>query len=271
MGITLLHGRYFNEHDTAGGPLVAIIDESMARRYWPGESAVGKQFRGHDARGRNDDPLTVVGVVRDTRTLGREVEPIPHVFQPVAQLNPRDTLATPDLVIRTVGNPEHLGVTIRDVLRSLDRTAIISPISTMDQQLDEQLTSRRFQTWLLSVFSMLASLLASGGIYGVMHYSVAQRTRELGIRIALGAEPGSIWGMILRQALKMILPGLIAGLLAAHWLTALLSGVLFGVKATDPVTYLTVALVLSGVAIIAIWTPARRAATIDPLHVWRQE
>jgi putative ABC transport system permease protein len=164
-----------------------------------------------------------------------------------------------------------LAATIRDVLRSLDRTAIISTISTMDQQLDEQLSPRRFQTWLLSVFSMLALLLASVGIYGVMHYSVAQRTRELGIRIALGAEPGNIWSMMLKEGLKMMLPGLIAGLLAAHWLTALLSGVLFGVKATDPVTYLTVALVLSGVAIAAIWTPARRAATVDPVHALRQE
>jgi predicted permease len=271
MGIALLRGRYFNQQDTANAPLAAIIDESMAHRYWPGQSAVGKQFRGHDPRGRNDDPLTVVGVVRDTRTRGREAEPIAHVFQPVAQLNPRDNPATPDLVIRSVGNPEHLATTIRDLLRSLDRTVIISTISTMDQQLDQQLSPRRFQTWLLSVFSMLALLLASVGIYGVMHYSVAQRTRELGIRVALGAEPGKIWSMILREGLKMMLPGLIAGLLVAHWLAALLRGILFGVKATDPVTYLSVALVLSGVAISAIWPPARRAATVDPLEALRQE
>jgi putative ABC transport system permease protein len=141
----------------------------------------------------------------------------------------------------------------------------------MDQQLDEQLSPRRFQTWLLGVFSMLALLLATVGIYGVMHYSVAQRTRELGIRIALGAEPGNIWSMILRNGLKMMVPGLIAGLLAAHFLTALLSDVLFGVKATDPLTYLTVVLVLSGVAITAIAIPARRAATVDPLDALRQE
>ena len=141
----------------------------------------------------------------------------------------------------------------------------------MDQQLDEQLSPRRFQTWLLSVFSLLALALASVGIYGVMHYSVAQRTRELGIRIALGAEPGNIWSMILREGLKMLAPGLIAGLLLAHWLTAVLSGVLFGVKVTDPFTYLTVAFVLSAFAIVAIWTPAHRAATVDPLDALHQE
>jgi predicted permease len=271
MGIPLLRGRFFNQRDNAKGPLVAIIDESMARRYWPSESAIGKQFRGHDPRGHNDDPLTVVGVVRDTRTRGREAAPLPHVFQPAAQLNPRDNPATPDLVIRTAGDPAQLAATVRDVVRSVNHSAIISTVVTMEEQLDEQVSPRRFQTWLLSVFSLLALLLASVGIYGVMHYSVAQRTRELGIRMALGAEPANLLGMILREGLTMMVPGLIAGLLGAHWLTALLSGVLFGVKTTDPLTYLTVALVLTGVAIGAIAIPARRAATIDPLNALRQQ
>ena len=271
MGIPLLRGRFFNQQDNANAPLVAIIDESMARRYWPSENAIGKQFRGHDLRGRNDDPLTVVGIVRDTHTRGREAEPIPHVFQPVAQLNARDNPATPDLVVRATGDPAQLATTVRDVLRALDHTAIISTIATMEEQLDEQVSPRRFQTWLLSVFSLLALLLASVGIYGVMHYSVAQRTRELGIRVALGAEPANLLGMILREGLTMIVPGLIAGLLGARWLTGLLSGVLFGVNATDPVTYLIVTLVLIGVAIGAIAIPARRAATVDPLVALRQE
>jgi predicted permease len=271
MGITLLRGRFFNQQDNANAPLVAIIDESMARRYWPGENAVGKQFRGHDPRGRDDDPLTVVGIVHNTHTRGREVEPIPHVFQPVAQLNARDNPATPDLVIRTTGDPTQLAITVRDVLRSVDHTAIISMIATIEEHLDEQVSPRRFQTWLLTVFSLLALVLASIGIYGVMHYSVAQRTRELGIRMALGAEPDKIWRMILEEGLKMMVPGLIAGLLGAHWLTTLLSGVLFGVKTTDPLTYLSVVLVLTSVAIVAIWIPARRAATVDPLHALHQE
>lgn len=271
MGITLVRGRFFSQQDNANAPLVAIIDESMAHRYWPGENAVGKQFRGHDPRGRDDDPLTVVGIVRDTHTRGREVEPIPHVFQPVAQLNARDNPATPDLVIRTTGDPTKLAITVRDVVRSVDHTAVISTIASMEEQLDEQVSPRRFQTWLLSVFSLLALVLASIGIYGVMHYSVVQRTRELGIRMALGAEPVSLLGMILREGMRMIVPGLIAGLLIARWLTALLSGVLFGVKATDPITYLIVTLVLIGVAVGAIAIPARRAATVDPLIALRQE
>ena len=271
MGITLLRGRYFNQRDNASSPLVAIIDESMARRYWHGESAIGKQFRGQDPRGFDDDPLTIMGVVRDTHTRGRETQPLAHVFQPVAQLAVGENSATSDLVIRTTGNPSQLATTIRDVLRSLDRTAIISTMATMDQQLAEQVSPRRFQTWLLSVFSILALSLASVGIYGVMHYSVAQRTRELGIRIALGAEPANIWRMVLRQGLWMMIPGLIAGLLGAHWLSAFLSGVLFDVKRTDLFTYLTVTLVLSSVAGVAIWIPARQAATVDPLNALREE
>lgn len=271
IGITLLRGRFFNQQDNANAPLVAIIDQSMTRRYWPAENALGKQFRGHDPRGRDDDPLTVVGIVRDTHTRGREAEPIPHVFQPVAQLNASDSPATPDLVIRTTGDPAQLAITVRDVVRSVDRTAIISTITTMEQELDEQVSPRRFQTWLLSVFSMLALVLASIGIYGVMHYSVVQRTRELGIRMALGAEPASLLGMVLQEGMRMIVPGLIAGLLIARWLAALLSGVLFGVKTTDPLTYLIVTLVLIAVAVGAIAIPARRAATVDPLIALRQE
>ncbi len=269
MGIPLLRGRFFNQQDNGNAPLVAIIDESMAHRYWPSGSPIGKRFRGHDPRGRNDDPLTVVGVVRDTRTRGREAEPLPHVFQPVAQVGAN--AATPDLVIRTTGDPAQLAPEIREVVRAVDHRAIVSTITTMEQELDQQVSPRRFQTWLLSVFSLLALLLASVGIYGVMHYSVAQRTRELGIRMALGAEPGNLLSMILREGLAMVVPGLIAGLLGAYWLTALLSGVLFGVKTTDPITYLIVMLILTGVAIGAIAIPARHAATVDPLIALRQE
>ena len=271
MGIPLLRGRFFNQGDHANAPLVAMIDENMARRYWPGESALGKQFRGHDPRGRHDDPLTVVGVVRDTRTRGREAEPLPHVFQPVTQLGADENPATPDLVLRTTGDPAQLVATVRDLLRSLDHAAIISTVATMEQQLSEQVSPRRFQTWLLSVFSLLALALASAGIYGVMYYSVAQRTHELGIRMALGAQPSALLNMILREGLTMIMPGLLAGLLGARWFAALLSAVLFGVKPTDPITYLTAALFLTTAALVALWAPAWRAATVDPLQALRQE
>ena len=271
MGIALLRGRFFGSQDRAHAPLVAIVDESMARRYWPGENALGKQFRGYDKRGLDDDPLTVIGVVRETRSGGREARPTPHVFQPVTQLEKRDNPATPDLIIRTAGDPAKLEGTVRSMVRSLDRTAIVSGVATMEQQMEEQLSPRRFQTWLLSTFSLLALALASIGVYGVMHYAVVQRTHEMGIRMALGAEPSQLLKLVLQEALLMVMPGLMIGLFGARLLTTLLGSILFGVKPTDPVTYLMVAIALTSVALGAVFAPAWRAARIDPVEALRQE
>src|SRR6266849_612352 len=170
--------------------------------------------------------LTVSGVIRDIRDHGREAQPTPHVYQPIAQSD----LVTPDLVIRTVGDPLKLAAILRDAVRSLDRAAIVSRITTIEQQLSDQISPRRFETWLLSLFSLVALALASVGIYGVMHYAVTQRTHEIGIRIALGAQPGSILGMVLRQGLGLALPGLAAGLAGAQWLSRLFASILFGVQ-----------------------------------------
>src|SRR5258708_3784514 len=237
-----------------GNPLVAIIDRSMARRYWPGEDAIGKEFRGQDSRGRNDDPLTVVGIIHDTRAQGREAEPAPHVYQPTAQAE----MATPDLVVRTTGDPVKLAAIVRDAVRSLDRFAIVSGVTTIEQQLSDQIAPRRFQTWLLSLFSLVALVLASVGIYGVMHYTVTQRNHEIGIRIALGARAGNVMGMVLRQGLGLALPGLVAGLAGSQWLTHVLASILFGVKPNDLITNIGAALVLTGVAIAASSIPPLR-------------
>ena len=267
LGVPLLGGRPFSSQDDANAPLVAIIDETMARRYWPGEDALGKQFRGQDWRGRNDDPLTVIGIVRDTRARGREGELAPHVYQPVAQSG----TATPDLVVRTAGDPAKLAAMVRDAVRSVDRGAIVSGVTTMEQQLNDQISPRRFQTWLLGLFSMVALALATVGIYGVMHYSVTERRHEIGIRIALGAQPRKVLKMVLRQGLMLAFPGVIAGLAGAQWVTHYFTSILFGVKPTDPATYIGVALVLTGVAVAAVSIPAWRAARVDPLEALRQE
>lgn len=267
LGVPLVRGRAFNSKDAANAPLAAIIDQSMARRYWPGEDAIGKQFRGQDARGRNDDPLTVVGVIHDTRARGREAEPAPHVYQPAEQSHD----ATPDLAVRTPGDPVKLAAIVRDAVRSLDRSAIVSNVTTLEQQLSDQIAPRRFQTWLLSLFSLVALALASIGIYGVMHYAVTQRNHEIGIRIALGARAGNVMRMVLRQGLSLALPGLAAGLAASQWLTHIFAGILFGVKPNDPLTNIGVAVVLAGVAIVAISIPAWRAARVDPLEALRRE
>jgi putative ABC transport system permease protein len=267
LGVPLLRGRAFNPQDGSNAPLVAIIDQSMARRYWPGQDAIGKQFRGQDARGHNDDPLTVVGVIHDTRAQGREAEPAPHVYQPAAQSGD----PTPDLAIRTTGDPVKLAAIVRDAVRSLDHSAIISGATTLEQQLSDQIAPRRFQTWLLSLFSLVALALASIGIYGVMHYAVTQRNHEIAIRIALGARAENVMAMVLRQGLGLALPGLAAGLAVSQWLTHIFGSILFGVKPNDPLTNIGVAFVLAAVAIAAISIPAWRAARVDPLEALRRE
>jgi putative ABC transport system permease protein len=268
MGARLIRGRFFSERDNVDSPLVAMIDETMARRYWPGEDPVGKRFKGFDQRGHNDEWSTVVGVVADMRRHGREQQPAAHIYQWYRQSVDQ---GTKDLVVRTARDPKALAGMLRNVVRGLDRTAILSPVTTLEQQLSEQLAPRRFQTWLLSLFSLIAMMLASVGIYGVMHYSVAQRTHEIGIRMALGARAGSVVRMVIVQGLQLAAIGLGAGLAGAWWLTRLLAGLLFGVTASDPVTFAGVAVVLMAVAVVASLIPAWRAARVDPLTALRCE
>ena len=267
MGAVLLRGRYFSNLDGPESPLVAIIDETMARRYWPGEDAIGKRFRGYDARGHNDDWLTVIGVIRDMHSHGLERDPSPYVFQYYRQSG-----AIPsELAVRTAGDPVRLAAALRDAVRSLDAAAIISDVVTVEQQLSDQIAPRRFQTWLLALFSLIALVLATIGIYAVMHYSVAQRTHEIGIRMALGAQPRNVIQMVLRQGLTMTLCGLGLGLAGAMWLTRLLAAMLFSVTPTDPATLTGVSLLLIAASILAISIPAWRAARVDPLEALRQE
>jgi putative ABC transport system permease protein len=161
--------------------------------------------------------------------------------------------------------------TLHNLVRGLDATAILSPVTTVEQQLSDQIAPRRFQTWLLSLFSLIALVLASVGIYGVMHYSVAQRTHEVGIRMALGARPASVVRMVIGQGLLLAAIGLGAGLVGAWWLTRLLSSLLFGVTASDPVTFAAVSILLVVVAILASSIPAWRAARVDPIAALRCE
>ena len=266
MGSRLLRGRFFFEQDDAGSPLVAIVDETVARRYWPGEDPIRKRFKGFDARGRNDEWLTVIGVAHDMRRHGVEREPAGHIYEWYKQATSN---ATPDLVVRTAGDPEPFASKIRSAVRGLDGGAILSAPTTMERRLSEQLSPRRFQTWLLGLFSLVALLLAILGIYGTTHYAVTQRRNEIGIRMALGAPSATVVRMVIGQGLRLAGIGLAVGLGGAWWVTQLLWNLLFDVKPFDPATFGAVSLLLLVVAGLASSIPAWRAARVDPLSALR--
>ena len=267
MGARLIRGRFFNPRDGAGSARVVVIDESMARRYWPGADPVGQRIKGQDKRGINDEWATIVGVAGDMRRHGLEYDATPHVFV----CYPQSSDFPQDIVIRTSGDPTALAAAVRGEVRAIDRTAILSRVSTIEQELAGQLAPRRFQTWMLGIFSTLALALATIGIYGVMHYAVSCRTHEIGIRMAIGARSADVLRLVLRQGLRLAAAGIAAGLLASWFLTRLMSGLLFGIRPDDPVTFAAVSCTLGAVAAIASLLPACRAARTDPVNALRHE
>jgi predicted permease len=268
MGAPLLKGRYFGDQDTAGSPLVVIIDESMARRYWPNQDPVGAHIKGQDPRGHSDDWLTIIGVVRDMRRRGLENGPTPHVYEWYRQAG---VSGTEYLVVRAAGNPHALVAGLRAAVRAEDSSAILSSVSTVEDLLSDQLAPRRFQVWLLGLFSSFALLLAVLGIYGVMQYTVAQRTHEIGVRIALGARPVHVVRLVETEGLRLAMAGVSLGVVGALTLSPLISSLLFGVHTADPLTFTAVVSMLILVALVACYIPARRAAHIDPIEALRHE
>jgi predicted permease len=267
MGARLLRGRFFSDGDTTNSSLVAIVNETVAGRYWPGDNPIGKRFKGFDKRGAHDDWLTVIGVVQDMRTNGLDRLPPGRIYQYYQQSNE----PTPDLVVRTSGDPASLMNAVREAIRNLDETVVISKTSTVQQELADQLSPRRFETWLLSLFAAIALLLASIGIYGIIHYSASQRTAEIGIRMALGAMPREIQHLVVGEGLLLGAIGLALGIAGALALTRFLSNLLYGVTPSDPLTFISVSILLLGVAFLASLIPARRASRIDPLVALRDE
>jgi putative ABC transport system permease protein len=259
MGIPLLRGRVFTEQDRSGSPDVAIINEGFASRYWPAEDAVGKRFKFGDDADSDAPWMTVVGVVGDMRRTGFDRPVRYETYLPYAQFTAR----TMTLVVRTVGDAATMAGPVRQAVRTIDPDQPVFDVRTMDETLSGMMAQRRFSMALIAMFATLALLLALVGVYGVTAYLVAQRTREIGVRLALGAEPGSVVGMVVRQGMGVAAVALALGVAAALALTRLMAGLLYGVSSTDLLTFAAVVALLATVTAVANWLPARRAARVD--------
>jgi putative ABC transport system permease protein len=269
LEIPLHKGRLLSAQDNAQAPAVVLINQAMARRYWNEEDPLGKRFK-FGSRTANTPWLTVVGVVGDIRQAGLDTAPFPEFYTPFTQGHAR--WAVPRvLFVRTAGDPLSLVAAVKAAIWAVDKDQTIWAVRTMEELVTRWLGPRRFNLWLLGVFAALALVLASVGIYGVISYSVSQRTRELGVRVALGATQRDIVKLIVGHGLVLTLCGVALGLAGAFFLTRWLATLLFEVSTTDPLTFAVIPLLLAAVALLASWLPARRATRIDPLTALRQE
>jgi putative ABC transport system permease protein len=265
VGTPLLRGRFFSAGDDAGGPPVAMVNDTLARRSWPGQDPIGRRFRLGAAESAGAW-YTVVGVIGDMRRQGPEREPLPQVFRSLAQDAPRSV----DLFIRvSADEPVAMAGAIQAAVRRVEKDAPIYGIGSLDQRFGTYGAQRRFQTALLAGFAVVALLMAAVGIYGLIQYSIATRVREIGLRMAVGAQAADIFRMVIGQGLRLSLTGLGLGLLAAWWLSRVVSNLLFGVTASDPLTFIAISIVMTAAATAACYFPARRAMKVDPIVALR--
>jgi putative ABC transport system permease protein len=270
MGIRMISGRDFSEQDNAQAPGAVILSQSVARRFWPGQNPVGKRITGED-HPEAKDWLTIIGVVEDVKQMGMADKRGGAIYQSLAQVGRLGWTSHVAFVVRTQSNPEPLAATMRAVVREVDKDQPVETVVTMADLIALASAEQQFQTRLLGAFSILALLLAAVGIYGVLGYSVTERTREIGIRMALGAERSHVQRMVLRRTLALAGLGVAIGTAAALGVTRVLAKFLFEVKPSDPATFLAVAVLLSCVALGAGWIPARRATRVDPMVALRHE
>jgi putative ABC transport system permease protein len=268
MAIPLKQGRAFDERDVRQGLPVAVISETMAQRFWPGENPIGKRLKqtGPDSNGLW---FTVVGVVGDVRDGQLGSEPKPEVYWSSLQLGSESLRAT--VVLRTEGEPSQFVAAVRKEISALDRNQPVAHVQTMEDVLSRSVSPQRFNMVLIGFLAGIALVLAAGGIYGVIAYSVVQRTHEIGVRMALGAQKRNVLSLVILQGMRLVSIGIPIGILAALTLTRVMRGLLYEVKPTDPLTFSGVSFLLVCVALFACWLPARRAARVDPMEALRYE
>jgi putative ABC transport system permease protein len=268
-GTRLIRGRFPNAFDTAKSPPVTLVNESLAKKYFHGADAIGKRIKfGID---RDPDPwVTVVGVVADTKQDGMAALVEPEVYVPLTQSNPEDGLGIA-IVIRGSASPDALVAAARREIHAIDKALALTDVTTLRDLVHDSVGDQRFRTSLLAGFAGCALFLAALGVYGVLAYSVAQRTREIGVRMALGASAAQLFSMVLRDGMRPVLAGSIVGLAGAYAVTGLIQSLLFGVAPVDPPTYLLTFAILAAVAVTACAVPAARAIRVDPLVSLREQ
>jgi len=262
LGIALLKGRTFAETDNEKAVPVAVISQSLARHHWPTEDPVGKRI----SFDQGETWVQIVGVVGDVREFGLDKPPVDELYTPMAQ-----TPSPGNLLVRTAADPTSVAAQVRQAIREIDPDAAVTNVETLEQARSDSLNTRRLTANLLGLFASLALVVAVAGIGGILALTVSQRVREIGIRVALGAKPANVLGMVISQGMSLVLAGLGLGLVGALLLTGLLRTFLFEVTPTDPATFLGVATLLAAAALIACYVPAQRAARIDPIAALRTE
>ena len=265
MGIPIQQGRAFDQGDNEQSIPVAVINETMAHQYWANENSLGKRFKLGDPEDTEVPWVTIVGIAGDVRQMGVDEPVKAEMYFPYQQGAAGAFYAPRDLAIRTSVEPMSLVAAARNEIHQVDPDQPISNIRTMDEVLGEETASRELGMTLLTIFAALALLLATLGIYGVLAYFVVQHTQEIGVRMALGAQRGSILALVLKKGMALTMLGVGIGLVIAFALTRLMSSLLFGVSTTDPLTYAAIAALLTVVAFFACYLPARRATKVDPL------
>jgi putative ABC transport system permease protein len=264
LGIPLRRGRLIDGHDAKGAPEVVLINETLARRYFPNEDPIGKRITFHT---KVEEWSTVIGVVGDVKGSTLAADPYPHIYSSYLQ-SPNRSMT---LVVRTTGDPLAITGSLREQVRSLDSEQPLYNVRSLEDVLSSSIARPRFNLFLITILAGVALLLAAIGIYGVISYSVTQRTHEIGVRMALGATHGDVVRLVIRHGILLAATGLGIGLLGAIAVTRAMATLLYGISATDPATFVGVALVLGGIAFVASYIPARRAARVDPMIALRYE